>query len=152
VGAGVYRSTDSGASWNEIGPELGEAYVYSLALSLDGHIYAGTSSSGVFRSKESVTSVQDPPPGFPASHALHQNFPNPFNPTTTIRFSIPTAGDVSLKIFNLLGERVATLVSGNKDAGTHTVQWDATGQPSGVYFYRLQAGDFSETRRLVLIK
>lgn len=89
---------------------------------------------------------------YPQNYVLLQNYPNPFNPTTTIRFSIPKAGDVSLKIFNLLGEEVATLTSGHREVGTHTVEWDATKQPSGVYFYRLQAGEFTETRKLVLLR
>ena len=88
----------------------------------------------------------------PSMFQLHQNYPNPFNPSTMISFSLPRSGDVSLKIFNLLGEEVATLVSGQMDAGIHTVQWDATGQPSGVYFYRLHSGDYEETRKLVLLR
>ena len=98
-----------------------------------------------------IVSVEQPPL-LPLPLRLYENYPNPFNPRTTIRFSLPRSGEVSLKIFNLLGEEVATLVSGRVDAGTHAVQWDATGLPSGVYFYRLQAGDFTETRKLVLVK
>jgi len=90
--------------------------------------------------------------GIPAQFLLEQNYPNPFNPSTTITFSLPRSGEVRLRVFNLLGEEVATLFSGHKDAGTHTVQWDATGQPSGVYFYRLRAGDFTQTRKLVLLR
>ncbi len=99
-----------------------------------------------------ITGSDQDPPSVPAGIRLDQNYPNPFNPTTTIRFSIPTAEDVSLKIFTLLGEEVATLASGAMDAGTHAIQWDATSQPSGVYFYRLQAGGFVETRKLVLLR
>ena len=91
-------------------------------------------------------------PTVPMMIQLYQNYPNPFNPTTTIGFSLPTSSDVSLKIFNLLGEEVATLVSGRVDAGTHAIQWDATVQASGVYFYRLRAGGFTETRKLVLMR
>jgi hypothetical protein len=83
---------------------------------------------------------------------LVQNFPNPFNPTTTISYSLPRAGEVSLKIFNLLGEEVATLAFGHREAGTHSIQWDAAGQTSGVYFCRLQEGGFIETKRMLLLK
>jgi hypothetical protein len=99
-----------------------------------------------------MTYMEDPSEQIPHNFALHQNYPNPFNPTTTIRFSIPRSAEVSLRIFNLLGEEVATLVSGNRDAGTHVVEWDATGQPSGVYFYRLSTNDFVQTRKLVLLR
>ncbi len=88
----------------------------------------------------------------PAMIQLSQNYPNPFNPSTTISFSLPRGTEINLTIFNLLGEEVVTLVSGHREAGTHAVRWDATGQPSGVYFYRLQAGDFIETRKLVLVR
>ncbi len=88
----------------------------------------------------------------PVRFGLHQNYPNPFNPTTTFEFSIPTSLFANLSIYNLLGEKVATVVNGNLNAGTHTVQWDATGQPSGVYFYRLLTNDFVQTRKLVLLR
>jgi hypothetical protein len=90
--------------------------------------------------------------GKPMSFHVQQNYPNPFNPSTTISFSLPRSSDVSLRVFNLLGEEVASLIAGHRDAGTHSAQWDATRQPSGVYFYRLQAGEFVETRKLVLVR
>jgi hypothetical protein len=92
------------------------------------------------------------PGTLPGQFILYQNHPNPFNPTTTINFSLPTSGDVSLKVFNMLGEELAVLTSGHREMGTHTIQWDATGQPSGVYFYRLSTNDFVRTRKLVLLR
>ena len=71
--------------------------------------------------------------------SLEQNFPNPFNPATTIRFTLPRALDVSLTIMNILGEEVATLASRQMEQGTHTLRWDASGIPSGMYLYRLKA-------------
>lgn len=88
----------------------------------------------------------------PELFKLQQNYPNPFNPTTTFEFSIPHLLFANLSIYNLLGEKVATVVDEHLSAGTHTVHWDATGQPSGVYFYRLRAGEFVETRKLVLLR
>lgn len=85
-------------------------------------------------------------------YSLRQNYPNPFNPTTTIQFSLPRGSYVVLKLFNMLGEEMTTLVSGELDAGMHKIQWNGAGAASGVYFYRLQAGDFVQTRRLVLLK
>lgn len=83
---------------------------------------------------------------------LSQNYPNPFNPTTTIAFSLGLPGFVSLKVYDVLGRQVATLVSQKMEAGEHSVEWIAQTQTSGVYFYRLQAGSFLETRRLILLR
>jgi len=99
-----------------------------------------------------ITAIGDDGDQIPEKIALHQNYPNPFNPSTTISFSLPISSDVSLTILNLLGEEVATVASGHHSAGTHNVQWDATGHPSGVYFYKMQAGSYVETRRLILIR
>ncbi|HAP35274.1 MAG TPA: hypothetical protein DCQ28_04780 [Bacteroidetes bacterium] len=83
---------------------------------------------------------------------LTQNYPNPFNPTTTIHFQIPTTGPVSLKIYDQLGRETATLAEGIRSAGQHHVEWNASGFPSGIYFYRLQTEHESESRKIVFIK
>ena len=88
----------------------------------------------------------------PISYSLDQNYPNPFNPTTTIRFTIPEMQDVRLDVYNVLGQRVATLVNTQMTAGTHTVPFDATRLASGMYIYRLQAGEFVQQRKMMLIK
>lgn len=88
----------------------------------------------------------------PHGFALYPSYPNPFNPSTTISYTIPTRSHVTLSVFNTLGQRIAELVNGEKDAGTYDVMFDASGFASGVYFYRLQVGSFTETKRLVLLK
>jgi glucuronoarabinoxylan endo-1,4-beta-xylanase len=88
----------------------------------------------------------------PLNFNLRQNYPNPFNPTTTISYQLPAVSFVSLKVFNVLGQEVATLVDESRQAGTHKVQWDALGMPSGMYLYRLQAGTFLQTRKLVILR
>ena len=88
----------------------------------------------------------------PQAFSLAQNFPNPFNPTTTIQFDLPKAGHATLKVYNSLGEEVAALVAGDLPAGSFQTVWNAGGMPSGTYFYRLITGDFSQTRKLVLMK
>jgi hypothetical protein len=88
----------------------------------------------------------------PNSYSLAQNYPNPFNPATKISFSLPKAGDVKLVVFDILGREVATLVNENVKAGTHSVQFDASHLASGVYLYRMTAGDFTETKKMMLVK
>jgi hypothetical protein len=88
----------------------------------------------------------------PKAFALYQNYPNPFNPTTVISYQIPVTGKMSLKVYNLLGEEVATLFEGIQKAGSYTLTFDGHGLPSGVYFYRLLSGDFVAVKRLVLLK
>ncbi len=94
------------------------------------------------------TEVTEAPEGF----ELSQNYPNPFNPTTNIRFTLQQAGNVSLKVFNMLGQEVATLINGRISAGVQTVQFDASDLASGVYLYRLQAGNKVQTNKMLLIK
>jgi hypothetical protein len=84
--------------------------------------------------------------------ALRQNYPNPFNPSTKIEFSVPKSTFVTLKVFNLLGEEVATLASQELRAGLYTVDWNASNAPSGVYFYRLTAGSFVDAKRMLLLR
>ena len=83
---------------------------------------------------------------------LFQNYPNPFNPTTKISYTIPEGGNVTLKVFDLLGSEVAELVNGETEAGNYEINFDASLLPSGVYIYKLQAGDFVETKKMILIK
>jgi hypothetical protein len=94
----------------------------------------------------------DVSPESPVSFKLRQNFPNPFNPSTTIGYGLPNRSRVTLTVINTLGEQVAQLVDGELDAGNHEVRFDASGLSSGVYFYRIQAGNFVATRRLLLLR
>jgi hypothetical protein len=98
-----------------------------------------------------VTDVKrnNPPP---SSFALSQNYPNPFNPSTMITFALPIKSFVTLKIFDILGREITTLISKELSAGNHEWEWNATGFVSGVYFYRLQAGSFTATKKVVLLR
>ena len=118
-------------------------------------LYAGTFSLGVWRRplSELVVSVDGTATSkVPTEHSLTQNYPNPFNPGTTIEFTLPKVGYVTLKVYNVLGEEVAALVVGDHAAGTFKATWDASGMPSGVYFYRLTAGEYVQTMKAVLMK
>ena len=88
----------------------------------------------------------------PFTFELSQNYPNPFNPTTEIRFDLPTASNVRLVVYNVLGQRVATLINGRREAGKHIAAWDATRHASGVYFYRLETPTNTNTRKMLLLK
>ncbi|TSA19503.1 T9SS C-terminal target domain-containing protein [bacterium] len=98
-----------------------------------------------------TTSVEQVSGEIPKDYGLGQNYPNPFNPATTIRFALPKACQVTLKVFDLLGREIALLVSENKAAGYYQVRWNAN-VPSGIYFYRLEAGEFTESKKLMLVK
>ena len=91
-------------------------------------------------------------PDKPGRFALNQNYPNPFNPVTTIEFEVPMQSHVTMEVYNVLGQRVMTLVDDDFDRGIHTVQFDGSNISSGVYLYRLEAGNFAETRKMLLIK
>ena len=100
----------------------------------------------------SITGLKKSSDNITESFSLSQNFPNPFNPRTTIEFDLPKTGEVSLKIFNILGEEVATLVSDRLSTGSYSYEWNASSLASGVYIYRLIAGDLIENKKMVLMK
>ncbi len=99
-----------------------------------------------------ITDVERKKSLLPINSVLTQNYPNPFNPSTTISFQLSTSGYVSLKIFDLMGREISTLVSGELPAGTYTKQWNAGEVASGVYIYQLRAGSFVETKKLLLLR
>jgi hypothetical protein len=85
-------------------------------------------------------------------YSLSQNYPNPFNPSTVISYQLPVISSVTLKVYDILGREVATLVNEEKPAGSYEVQFDASGLTSGIYFYQLNAGQYSETKKMILLK
>ena len=93
----------------------------------------------------------------PKSYALHNNFPNPFNPSTLIRFDLPVSDDAEISIYNMLGQKVKTFLMYNKSAGTHSVRWNGVNQnneqvAAGVYFYQLKTKNFTKMKKMVLVK
>ncbi|HPG40013.1 MAG TPA: CotH kinase family protein [bacterium] len=101
---------------------------------------------------DASSDVKDNGDPLPVSYALYQNYPNPFNPVTTIRFDLPVSGFVELKIYNIAGQETETLFRGVKSAGAHSLEWNGAPFASGVYFYRLKAGDMTLTRKLLLLR
>ncbi len=90
--------------------------------------------------------------GAPMKLSLSQNYPNPFNPKTIINYAVPVGSEVNIVIYDALGNEVTTLINEFKEAGIHSISFDATDLPSGVYIYKMQAGEFVETKKMVLLK
>lgn len=110
-----------------------------------------------FQNGGPITNINKPIANLPDKIGVRQNFPNPFNPLTQIRYSIPTSQNVTITLYNILGQKIKTLLSQKQTAGEHKVIWDArddSGQPvsSGIYFYQLRAGDFTETKKMMLMR
>ncbi len=167
---GVFLSESNGANWREVSHTSTVDPNFRIpgvlhALAVDGtYLYAGERRTGLWRRplSEMVTGV-DPYGGeAPLSFFLHQNFPNPFNPSATIRYALPQASAVHLTVFNTLGQEVALLQRGEMEAGHHEVTFNGAALSSGVYFCRLQArplrpgyegaADFLQIRKLVLLR
>ena len=165
-GGGVLLSIDNGASWNPADSGLTKTLVNALAVS-GTNLFAGTQSSdyegaqdgGVWvRPLSEIVSVKEETPRFPTQFILSQNSPNPFNPSTTIRYALPVASTVQLTVFNTLGQKVAVLVNERQDAGWQSAVWNGTAS-SGVYFYRIEATNvskpsnrFVETKKMLLMR
>ena len=119
----------------------------SASYKLTCLIYTAWINSG-----NSVTGGIDNNRSQATEYKLLQNYPNPFNPSTTIRYSIPTTSLISLKVYDILGRELATLVNEEKPAGTYKLTWNAANIPSGIYFYKLQAGNYIQTKKMILMK
>lgn len=136
--------------------EMTEKTFYWTVFATDGFgVYHWVPAEDVHQVtfKATPTSVKDLRADIPFEFSVDQNYPNPFNPATTIRFGLPEAANVRLEVFNLLGQRIATLIGGEEiNAGRYEITWDASDIPSGTYIYRFQAGDYENTKKLMLIK
>jgi len=153
-GEGVFLSTNNAANWTSVNSGLPN---YSLIKSLvvfDNYLFAGIVNGGVWRRplSEMITSVGGSSDGLVTNFALEQNFPNPFNPSTTIRYSIPISEFVTLKVYDVLGNEVATLVNEEKPVGTYEVEFSSERLSSGIYYYELRAGQFTQTRKMIILK
>ena len=149
---GPMTSTDGGTTWAQIGtgfpPDGG---VWGFSLDTNGFLFAA-SWKGLFRSRVSTTSVTIPDDHMPHSYLLFQNYPNPFNPLTTISFSLPKFSHVKLSIYNVLGQLVQTVVNEKRSLGMYDVKVDGSKLTSGVYFYQIIAGNFVQTKKMVVIR
>jgi hypothetical protein len=118
----------------------------------DDKIFVADSRYGMPIIRNTLLTNIDDQPNVPSEFQLSQNYPNPFNPSTKIKFSIPQSSNVDLKVYDILGNEIETLVNEEKPIGTYEVTWFAANLPSGVYFYQLRSGSFLETKKMLLIK
>jgi hypothetical protein len=153
-GTGIYRSTDGGLTFVSVHTAVGTQNDLKITNGPNG-CFVGWSVA----SAGNITKLVGVPVGIvinnneiPDNYSLLQNYPNPFNPTTNIKFSLPNTGLVKLVVFDVLGREVATLVNEVKSAGNYTADFDASTLSSGVYFYRLESGNFTETKKMLLVK
>ena len=142
----VFISKDEGKSWETVGGYFTNITPRSFTLSPNGYLFNGTQSQGLYRLKIDLNEIT------PMNFYLSQNFPNPFNISTRIDYDIPSASNVSLKIYDILGREVETLINKYLDKGRYFLSWNASSYSSGIYIYRLQAGNLVEAKKMILLK
>ena len=160
----LHYSPDGGVTWVEIELDLSPSQLTydwiipqitteeaQIRIYMDNGGTDYSDISGNFSIQGTPISVRHQN-NLPKIFTLYPNYPNPFNPETTIEYFTPAAGDVSIVVYNLLGKEMATLVNNTLPAGEHRVTWDASNVSSGIYFYRLLAGNFVKTRKMVLLR
>jgi hypothetical protein len=124
----------------------------SQALTISDTLYLKQGTLSGPYTANFTTAVEQGAESIPGTCDLAQNYPNPFNPSTTITFSLARSGDVELAVYDLLGRKAETLMAGPRDAGTHSVRWDATGFSAGVYYLVMRSEGMVQTRTMLLVK
>jgi photosystem II stability/assembly factor-like uncharacterized protein len=148
---GIFNSADKGNSWNNIG--MVGCGASSVATNpATKMIYVGTNNGAIYQAANTVTEVKQTVTVKPTKFDLLQNYPNPFNPTTLIGFSIPEKGNYSLKVYNIIGQHVATLANAQFEAGNYKVNFNAGTLSSGMYIYQLTGKNVNITRKMILQK
>jgi hypothetical protein len=149
---GVFYSINNFSTWEQVNQGLIDLNIRVLYI-FNNFIFAGTGNSGVFRrSLSDIVSLRNLSLELPKKYLLSQNFPNPFNPSTSIKYQIVENSFVTLKIYNILGSEVKTIVKENQNPGIYELTVDGSNLSSGVYFYRLETENFSDVKKMVLIK
>jgi len=153
---GLFSTEDvstSSTTWKQESPDgIGNTIVsYLISRSSDNRVLAATHGRGMFYGEPGLVSVEDESVK-PSSFTLKQNYPNPFNPSTVIGFSLTKTSDVTLKVYDVLGKEVATLIDANKEAGNYNVEFNASKLASGVYIYRLRSDNLVESKKMVLLR
>jgi photosystem II stability/assembly factor-like uncharacterized protein len=148
---GIFHSTDNGYTWTLMNEGLETTNITALAIDSRGYLVAGTGGHGLYI-RDIVTSAEEDKSKIPMEFNLAQNYPNPFNPATTIQFALPEAGKFNLKVYNILGQEVVTLIDDAMSAGIYKVNFDARRMASGVYIYKLVGSNVNISKKMVLIK
>lgn len=148
---GVYVSSDGGAQWQQKNEGLTQLTSSALCI-LNNYLFNGTQNSVFRRPLPELIGIQQLSSEIPQNFSLSQNYPNPFNPVTHFGFRIADFGLVRLSVYDALGREVTILVDQQLRPGTYEASWDASAYPSGVYFYKLQAGKFSNVKKMILVK
>jgi hypothetical protein len=149
----IYATSDVGKTWIQVNDSVFSGASVTAMATTGKYLFAGTQMGGWrIPIADVITSVRDNRPHVPSQYILYQNYPNPFNPTTVIAYSLPAPAAVTLKVYDLLGREIKTLVNERQNAGQHSMTFDGSNYPSGVYFYRLQAGTYSQTKKLIELK
>ena len=151
-GAGVYRSLDAGASWEALNDGLASRFINAFHITPKGTMYAGTADAGLFRRDAATDVSTEYDASIVNAVTLAPNYPNPFIGSTRIRYALPKSTDVFLAVYDVQGRLVEVLSTGTKPAGWHEHRFDGAHLPSGIYFYRLRAGDFTAMRNFVLLR
>ena len=146
------RSNDLGQTWTPFTSGIFNCRIIDLTFGSGDILFAAAEKMGIYRTTSAITSVDENNNQVLNSFILEQNYPNPFNPTTSIRYELGSRQFVQLKVFDLLGNEVATLVTEIKTAGNYEINFNASYLSSGVYFYKLTAGSLVETKKMILIK
>jgi hypothetical protein len=150
----ILHTTNGGANW--VSQSSGTTNHLSAVCFADANTVIAVGDFGtILRTTSAITGINDAYKGItnlPKNFLLEQNYPNPFNPKTTIHYQTPTNSTVILKVFDVLGREVTTLVNERQIAGSYSVKLDATALSSGIYFYRLQVGAFTQAKKLMLVR
>jgi len=149
---GLYVSTNSGVTWFQKNEGFSSPSAFPVSITAN-YIFVGTYLQSVWRRNGSeVIGIKQISQIVPESYSLEQNYPNPFNPATKIKFNIPRTSFVKITVFDITGREVSTLVNEQLMPGTYETDWNASNYSSGVYFYRLQTENYTETKKMLLIK
>ncbi len=149
----ILKSTDAGLTWvAQVSGTTAALRGFDMFSSDDNGIVAGATGTMRRTTNGGVTGLIHQSNEIPNEYSLSQNYPNPFNPETNLKFQITKSGFVKLTVFDMLGKEISVLVNQELSAGTFTVNFDASALPSGTYFYRISAGSFTETKKMILIK